>query len=141
MPGSAGVGQPLGDRDRRIRAAMAAIAEVLKGSVRIGGHWSSYKPLWSLEEAVAVFSTPMPSPVYPPVYEDFVEQTVRLLAANKEIYARAGIELRYSVLVLSDRCGDVRKLDEGVECAPDAARFLARLVELGAEYGAGPAQG
>jgi len=129
----------LGDRDKRVHAALLALAAVLSGDVRTGGHWSSYRPLWRLESAAAVFSGPMPISAAPAVDEDYLDETIKLARAKAEAYKGAGIDVGYRVLVLrgSRRCqlcgsGDV----EAVDAASD---FVKRLVELGREYaGASP---
>jgi len=131
----------LGDRDKRVHAALLALAAVLNGDVRTGGHWSSYRPLWRLESAVAVFSRPMPISAAPAVDEDYLDETIKLARAKAEAYKGAGIDVGYRVLVLrgSRRCqlcgaGDV----EAVDAASD---FVKRLVELGREYAGGSPQG
>jgi CRISPR-associated protein Csa2 len=131
----------LGDRDKRVHAALLALAAVLNGDVRTGGHWSSYRPLWRLESAVAVFSRPMPISAAPAVDEDYLDETIKLARAKAEAYKDAGIDVGYRVLVLrgSRRCqlcgaGDV----EAVDAASD---FVKRLVELGREYASGSSQG
>jgi CRISPR-associated protein Csa2 len=129
----------LGDRDKRVHAALLALAAVLSGDVRTGGHWSSYRPLWRLESAAAVFSRPMPISAVPAVDEDYLDETIKLARTKAEAYRGAGIDVGYKVLVLrgSRRCqlcgsGDV----EAVDVASD---FVERLVELGREYaGASP---
>jgi CRISPR-associated protein Csa2 len=131
----------LGDRDKRVHAALLALAAVLNGDVRTGGHWSSYRPLWRLESAVAVFSRPMPISAAPAVDEDYLDETIKLARAKAEAYKGAGIDVGYRVLVLrgSRRCqlcgsGDV----EAVDAASD---FVKRLVELGREYAGGSSPG
>jgi CRISPR-associated protein Csa2 len=109
----------LQDRGERVRAALAALAAVLNGDVRVGGHWSSYKPLWRLEGAVAVFSRPMPISAAPAVYYNFIEETKRIAEAKAEIYKQTLGNFEYNVVVME----------------PDkAADFLKRLVELGVKY-------
>jgi CRISPR-associated protein Csa2 len=131
----------LGDRDKRVHAALLALAAVLNGDVRTGGHWSSYRPLWRLESAVAVFSRPMPISAAPAVDEDYLDETIKLAGAKAEAYKGAGIDVGCRVLVLrgSRRCqlcgsGDV----EAVDAASD---FVKRLVELGREYASGSPPG
>jgi CRISPR-associated protein Csa2 len=133
----------LRDRDKRVHAALLALAAVLNGDVRTGGHWSSYRPLWRLESAVAVFSRPMPISAAPAVDEDYLDETIKLARAKAEAYKGAGIDVGYRVLVLrgSRRCqlcgaGDV----EAVDAASD---FVKKLVELGRDYAGGspPAEG
>jgi len=140
---SSGQYAALGDRDKRVHAALLALAAVLNGDVRTGGHWSSYRPLWRLESAAAVLSRPMPISAAPAVDEDYLDETIKLARAKAEAYKDAGINVGYRVLVLrgSRQCqlcgsGDV----EAVDAASD---FVKRLVELGREYAGGspPAEG
>ncbi|MCC6021397.1 MAG: type I-A CRISPR-associated protein Cas7/Csa2 [Thermoproteaceae archaeon] len=126
----------LDDRDKRVRAALLALAAVLNGDVRVGGHWSSYRPLWQLESAVAVFSSPMPISAAPAVDEGYLGETVELARAKAGIYRSALGEgaVSYRVLVLKGP----RKLDaepgKDVEVVDSAPDFMKRLVELGLEY-------
>lgn len=124
----------LKDRDKRVTATLLAIAEVLKGAVRLGGHWSNYKPLWSVESAVAVFSQPTPTPTYPPTHSKYIQETIRLAETNREILAKAGLNPRIKVLALygTEKRGQSSEL---VEETSDIGQFLKRLVELGEEYG------
>ena len=131
----------LGDRDKRVHAALLALAAVLSGDVRTGGHWSSYRPLWWLESAVAVFSRPMPISAAPAVDEDYLDETIKLARAKTEAYKDAGIDVGYRVLVLRGSrwcqlCGS-----GDVEVVDAASDFVKRLVELGREYAGGSPPG
>jgi len=117
-----GEGCVLEDRDKRVKATLLAIGEVLKGNVRVGGHWSSYKPLWAVDSAVAVVSSPLPMSVYPPVYENYVEETVKLVEGNKRLWERAGLKGAAKVIALG-KCVD------GVECARDVGEFLLKVFD------------
>jgi CRISPR-associated protein Csa2 len=137
----AGQYKALGERDKRVRAALLALAAVLNGDVRTGGHWSSYKPLWSLESAAAVFSSPLPISAAPAVHGDYLDETIRLAGTKAEVYKKAGVDVGYKVLILRGSkqcqlCGV-----EGVEVAEAAPDFVKRLVELGEEYAGGSPQG
>ena len=135
--GVASDGTSVGNRDARVKAALAALASVLNGDVRIGGHWSSYKPFWSLESAVAVFSSPLPISAAPAVGEGYIEETVKLAKAKKEVYGRVVNDVDYRILALG---GGVQVEGGGgqgevVEVVKEVPDFLKRLVEYGLEFG------
>ncbi len=121
----------LSDREKRVKAALAALVAVLNGDVRIGGGWSSYLPSWRLQDAVAVFSAPLPISAITPVYEDYINQTVELARAKDEVYSKALGEVEYRILAFT-ASGCQR--DKNVECAGSIAEFVKRLMELGLEY-------
>jgi CRISPR-associated protein Csa2 len=127
----------LGDRAKRVRAALLALVAVLNGDVRVGGHWSSYRPLWRLESAAAVFSSPMPVSAAPAVDEKYLKETVELARAKAGVYRGALGEgaVSYRVLVLEGPTRKLEtKLDKDVEVVGSASDFVKRLVELGLEY-------
>ena len=126
----------LGDRDKRVRAALLALVAVLNGDVRVGGHWSSYRPLWQLESAIAVFSSPMPISAAPAVDEGYLGETVKLARAKAGIYRSALGEgaVSYKVLVLKGPRKPDAEPGKDVEVVDSAPDFMKRLVELGLEY-------
>ena len=119
----------LGNRDARVKAALLALTALLNGDVRIGGGWSSYLPSWRLQDAVAVFSKPLPISAMTSVYDDYVSKTAEVARAKAEVYGKA-LKVEYKILVLSDSCPS----GENVECAEGVGQFVTRLVELGLEY-------
>ncbi len=129
--GVAGDGTALKDRAERVRAALAALVSVLNGDVRVGGHWSSYKPFWSLESAVAVFSRPLPISAAPAVDEGYIEETVKLAEAKREVYSKVVGEVDYRILAL----GGGPQKDKKVHVASDVSEFLKTLVDYGLEFG------
>lgn len=119
----------LGKRDARVKAALLALTALLNGDVRIGGGWSSYLPSWRLQDAVAVFSKPLPISAMTSVYDDYVSKTAEVARAKAEVYRKA-LKVEYRVLALGDSCPS----GENVECVGSIGQFVTRLVELGLEY-------
>ncbi|MGC9051391.1 DevR family CRISPR-associated autoregulator [Pyrobaculum sp.] len=127
----------MNDREKRLRAALISIIDVLVGNSRVGGHWSSFKPLWSLDSAVAVFSKPMPIAAAPAVDEEYQKRTVDLASSKAEVYREVLGEVSYSVLIYpAERDGGGAEEGQGdaVERVGDLGEFIKKFVELGVEY-------
>lgn len=118
------------NRKERVEATLAALIAVLNGDVRIGGHWSSYKPLWILESAVAVFSKPMPISAMPAVEEGYEEASVKLAKSKAELYKRL-FDVEYKVLVYKK---EEAASHDDVEYVKDVGDFLKKLFDFGVEY-------
>mgnify|MGYP001770727096 CR=1 FL=1 len=119
--------EQLDDRRGRVEATLAALAAVLNGDVRIGGHWSSYRPAWSVESAVAVFSSPMPISAIPAVEQDYEAKTQQLAKDKAEVYKKVLRSFSYDVLIYRRGC-------EQEGCVADLGAFVKKLLELGLKY-------
>jgi len=89
----------LKDRAERVKAAVLALGELLKG-VNVGGARSSYLPFWHVKSAVALISEPLPLQVVPGHSKRYISATVEF--ACKEAEFLKDLKPVYTVVYFSE---------------------------------------